>query len=41
MLHNSIAACLARSRSGSLRAANGVVAVAIKPVEEILFDDRK
>jgi hypothetical protein len=41
VLHNSIAACLARSRSGSLRAANGVVAVAIKPVEKILFDDRK
>jgi hypothetical protein len=35
--HNSIATCLARSRSGCLRAASGVVPV----VEKILFDDRK
>src|SRR6516164_7087291 len=41
--HNSIAACLARSRSG-LRVGCGVVAwvaTAIKPFQKILFDDRK
>ena len=43
MPHNSIAACLARSRSG-LRVGCGVVAwvaTAIKPFQKILFDDRK